>query len=1194
VTRAGEMAHLRKICARVAVAAVAVCLATAVGASAAGAALPDWSAYVANNDTGSSGTVSTFDLSVNPATATTFGVAMPNPGPIAIAPNGEIGYVGSTSTNEIASFDTTTNQGGGPFTIGPSGTAVTDVAFAPDGQKVWVLSDGGEEIFLSSLEPETGAIKTTEIPLPGGAPVAHLALSPDGSTAYIAANGELIGMIPVDLTTDPPTPGTPFPLPGVTRAIAITPDGQKAVIAESGDPAGEADAWVIDLATQSSGPAIPLDIVCANGIAITPDGSTAYIGGCDLGDHVVPVDIASETAGPPIATDLKPNTLAVTPDGSKVYVPSFSDNETQVIDTASNTLDPTTIEVGDGPEGIAITPDQAPDAALQVTVAPAGSSSTFDASASTVKYGSIATYEWNFGDGSTMSTTSEPVVSHTYSTPGGSYTATVTETSSGGTSTTQVFTGHTMSRNGGPQAVADANVVVPRVVPTFGATSSPDVPIGGSVHDTATLSGGENPTGTITFELFGPEDATCANPPVSTTTVDVTAGNGSYPSPDFIPAAVGTYRWTVSYSGDSQNEPGTVDCNAGGQTVTVSKVAPTLGATSSPDVPIGGSVHDTVTLSGGENPTGTITFELFGPEDATCAGAPVSTTTVDVTAGNGSYPSPDFIPAAVGTYRWTASYSGDSQNEPGTVDCNAGGQTVTVSKVAPTVAAQSSPDVLIGEAVHDTATLSGGESPTGTITFELFGPEDATCAGAPVSTTTVNVTAGNGSYPSPDVTPAAVGTYRWTASYSGDSQNEPGTVDCNAGGQTVTVSKWSPSLTAQASSGGLVGQPVVDTATLAGGDAPTGTVTFSLYGPNDPTCSGAPVDADTVSLGADGTATTSLTPPLAGVYVWSAAYSGDAHNLPAMGTCGGAAGTVSVAKATPNLTTLATATAALGGSIADTATLAGGYHPTGSITFRLAGPGDDTCAAAPVFTAVLGAVSDTSVASGPFTPLAGGAYRWQASYSGDANNNPVTAPCNADDETSTVTSPTPPGPPITPGGPPAAAPSNADVSVKLGGPSRATVGKTVTYAITIANRGPATARAITLSTTLSSDVRVTRVTGAACRRATKITCRLSQLAPGQDTRIRVAAVPRRAGRLMLTSTVHSATTDPRPGDNRARLTIRIAAPTRHASKPPPAREDRAGRSSPEPGNGIRRRPVTPLRPDADAVEDVRDLLIGRI
>jgi uncharacterized repeat protein (TIGR01451 family) len=1035
-----------KICARVTVAAVAVCLATAVGASAAGAALPDWSAYVANNDTGNSGTVSTFDLSVNPATATTFGVAMPNPGPIAIAPNDEIGYVGSTSTNEIASFDTTTNQGGGPFTIGPSGTAVTDVAFAPDGQKVWVLSDGGEEIFLSSLEPETGAIETTEIPLPGGAPVAHLALSPDGSTAYIAANGELIGMIPVDLTTDPPTPGTPFPLPGVTRAIAITPDGQKAVIAESGDPAGEADAWVIDLATQTSGPAIPLDIVCANGIAITPDGSTAYIGGCDLGDHVVPVDIASETAGPPIATDLKPNTLAVTPDGSKVYVPSFSDNETQVIDTASNTLDPTTIEVGDGPEGIAITPDQAPDAALQATVAPAGSSSTFDASGSTVKYGSIATYEWNFGDGSTMST-SESVVSHTYSTPGASYTATVTETSSGGTSTTQVFTGHTMSRNGGPQAVAGANVIVPRIAPTFGATSSGDVMIGGSVNDTATLSGGEGPTGTITFELFGPEDSTCATAPVSTTTVNVTSGNGSYTSPDFSPAAVGTYRWTASYSGDGQNEPSTVDCNAGGQTVTVSKVVPTVAAQSSPDLPIGGAVNDTATLIGGDSPTGTIEFRLYGPDDTVCGGPAAFSDTVPVN-GNGAYLSANFTPTQIGAYRWIASYSGDARNE------------------------------------------------------------------------------------------AIVGT-------------------CGAGGQTVTVSKRSPSLTAQASSGGVVGQSVLDTATLAGGDAPTGTVAFSLFGPDDPTCSAAPVDSETVSLGLDGTAASSLTPPVAGVYVWSAAYSGDAHNLPAMGTCGGAAGTVSVAKATPSLTTLATATATLGGSIADTATLAGGYHPTGSITFRLAGPGDDTCAAAPMFTAVLGAVSGTSVASGPFTPPASGAYRWEASYSGDANNNPVTGPCNADHETSTVT-PSPPGPPITPGGPPAAAggppptaPSNADVSVKLGGPSHATVGKTVTYAITIANRGPAIARAITLSTTLSSDVRVRRVTGAACRRATRITCSLPQLAPGQDTRIRVAAVPRRAGRLTLTSTVHSATADPRPTNNRAGLTIRIAAPIRHASKPPP-------------------------------------------
>jgi hypothetical protein len=38
------------------------------------------------------------------------------------------------------------------------------------------------------------------------------------------------------------------------------------------------------------------------------------------------------------------------------------------------------------------------------------------------------------------------------------------------------------------------------------------------------------------------------------------------------------------------------------------------------------------------------------------------------------------------------------------------------------------------------------------------------------------------------------------------------------------------------------------------------------------------------------------------------------------------------------------------------------------------------------------------VTSGAFTPAAAGTYRWIASYSGDANNAPTTAPCNAPTE----------------------------------------------------------------------------------------------------------------------------------------------------------------------------------------------------
>ena len=60
----------------------------------------------------------------------------------------------------------------------------------------------------------------------------------------------------------------------------------------------------------------------------------------------------------------------------------------------------------------------------------AGSPTTFNASASTVTYGTIARYVWEFGDGATAVSLT-PTVSHTYA-AAGVYTSRVTETSSGG------------------------------------------------------------------------------------------------------------------------------------------------------------------------------------------------------------------------------------------------------------------------------------------------------------------------------------------------------------------------------------------------------------------------------------------------------------------------------------------------------------------------------------------------------------------------------------------------------------------------------------------------------------------------------------------------------------------------------------------------------------------------------------------
>jgi hypothetical protein len=95
----------------------------------------------------------------------------------------------------------------------------------------------------------------------------------------------------------------------------------------------------------------------------------------------------------------------------------------------------------------------------------------------------------------------------------------------------------------------------------------------------------------------------------------------------------------------------------------------------------------------------------------------------------------------------------------------------------PTLSTTASGDVALGEAIHDTALLSGGSSPTGTITFNLYLASDTTCSTV-LNSGTVPVN-GNGSYDSPAVTPPDAGAYQWVATYSGDAGNASVAAACN-------------------------------------------------------------------------------------------------------------------------------------------------------------------------------------------------------------------------------------------------------------------------------------------------------------------------------------------------------------------------------------------------------------------------------
>jgi hypothetical protein len=118
------------------------------------------------------------------------------------------------------------------------------------------------------------------------------------------------------------------------------------------------------------------------------------------------------------------------------------------------------------------------------------------------------------------------------------------------------------------------------------------------------------------------------------------------------------------------------------------------------------------------------------------------------------------------------------------------------------------------------------------------------------------------------------------------------------GSNFTTVNRAQPAIATTASPDIVLGAgTLADSATVTGRTNPGGgTVTFSLYGPDDGNCSGAVIYTVTVEYPPAGGTVSSgpFTPTAAGTYRWVAAYSGDANNLPVTGLCNAANESTSV------------------------------------------------------------------------------------------------------------------------------------------------------------------------------------------------------------------------------------------------------------------------------------------------------------
>ena len=198
----------------------------------------------------------------------------------------------------------------------------------------------------------------------------------------------------------------------------------------------------------------------------------------------------------------------------------------------------------------------------------------------------------------------------------------------------------------GPKAPAVVTVISP----------AGPIALGTQAHDTSTLTGAFNPTGTVTYRLYS--DNHCGTLVADLTPSSNTVTSSTLPdSKAFTFNTAGTFYFVATYSGDSNNT-GPVNSGCTAEPLTVGPKAPTVATVISPAGPIalGTQAHDTSTLTGAFNPTGTVTYKLYSDNHCGTLVADLtpSSNTVSSSTLPDSKPSPSTRPAPSTSSRPTA------------------------------------------------------------------------------------------------------------------------------------------------------------------------------------------------------------------------------------------------------------------------------------------------------------------------------------------------------------------------------------------------------------------------------------------------------------------------------------------------------------------------------------------------------------
>jgi len=246
-------------------------------------------------------------------------------------------YVSNRAANLINVLDAST---GSVVTSIPNVPTPQLMAFTPNGNVLYVTTyeSSGPAYAIAT---NSNAVVAT---IPVGAQDHGVAVSPDGSRAYVTSSGSVY-VISTATNQVIATIG----IGGSPTDLAIRPDGRFAYVTDI----SVGGVRVIDTSTNAVTTTIPVGAFPV-GIAASPDNQWVYAANYS-GGTVSLIRTSDNTVVKTIAVGPADWALAFTVDGTKAYVTSETSNNIWVINTATQTA--TSVPVGVPTSGLAIHPN---------------------------------------------------------------------------------------------------------------------------------------------------------------------------------------------------------------------------------------------------------------------------------------------------------------------------------------------------------------------------------------------------------------------------------------------------------------------------------------------------------------------------------------------------------------------------------------------------------------------------------------------------------------------------------------------------------------------------------------------------------------------------------------------------------------------------------------------------------------------